>query len=257
MEIEFLIITGLVLILGSALQSAVGFGFGLFAIPLLIVLGSESYEAIAIISICGLMQTVIGVYALRHHVNWLQLAGLTALAATFLPLGVWTLHLIVDRCPLGTIRQIFGAIVMIALLTQLLWRVKGHDHLHWAWGVGASTLGGFMSGLSGMGGPPIVMWIMAHKWSNQRSRATLWTLFTGLTPFQFFFLWRQFGNPALEAYGYGALLAPITLLGILPGLWLGHRIPKPLLRRLSYAILLLISLYAILQPIVASMLPTS
>jgi uncharacterized membrane protein YfcA len=248
MDLQFIITAAVVLVLGSALQSAAGFGFGMFAIPLLIMCGAESYEAIAILSICGTVQTIIGVYTLRRHVHWRQVAGMILLAGAMLPLGVWTLHGIVQCCPVTTIRQIFGAIVLCAVLAQWWWRMRPRDHLHWGWGAAATVLCGYMSGLAGMGGPPVVMWVMAHRWSNQRSRATLWTLFTGLTPFQFFFLTRQFGDEVLIAYRDGALLSPVMLLGILPGLWIGHRIPKPLLRQMSYAILLLISLYAILQP---------
>jgi uncharacterized membrane protein YfcA len=215
MDVQFIIAAAIVLVLGSALQSAAGFGFGMFAIPLLIMFGAESYEAIAMISMCGTVQTVIGVYALRRHVHWWQV------------------------------------IVLCAVLAQWLWRVRPRDHLHRGWGIGATTLCGYMSGLAGMGGPPVVMWVMAHRWSNQRSRATLWSLFTGLTPFQFFFLTRQFGEDVLYAYRDGAMLSPVMLLGILPGLWIGHRIPKPLLRQISYTILLLISLYAIGQPLVS------
>jgi uncharacterized membrane protein YfcA len=255
MELQFIIAAAVVLVLGSALQSAAGFGFGMFAIPLLILFGARSYEAIAMISMCGTVQTIIGVYTLRRHVHWLQAAGLTLLAGAVLPLGVWTLHGIVAFCPQETIRQIFGAIVLSAVLAQWLWRVRPRDHLHWGWGAGATTLCGFMSGLAGMGGPPVVMWVMAHRWSNQRSRGTLWALFTGLTPFQFFFLTSRFGEDVVIAYRDGLLLSPVMLLGILPGLWIGHQIPKPLLRQISYAILLLISLYAIGQPLVAGAWP--
>jgi len=94
-----------------------------------------------------------------------------------------------------------------------------------------------------------VLWVMAHRWTNHESRGTLWGLFTGLTPFQFVFLWRQFGSEVLEAYGDGLMLSPVMVLGIVPGLWVGHRIPKRLLRQMSYVILLLISVWAIMEPV--------
>jgi hypothetical protein len=150
----------------------------------------------------------------------------------------------------STVRQFFGAIVLTALIAQWLLRIKPRDHLHWGWGGLATVLCGFMSGVSGMGGPPVVIWVMSHTWSNQRSRATLWTMFTGLTPFQQFFLYQRFGEEIIDAAGTGLLLAPMVLVGMVPGMWLGHRIPKPRLRQMSYVILLLIALYAILDPMV-------
>jgi hypothetical protein len=109
-------------------------------------------------------------------------------------------------------------------------------------------LGGFIGGVAGMGGPPIVMWVHAHDWSNQRSRATLWAYFSGLTPIQLVVLYLKFGPDVVTAVGTAAILAPVMVLGILPGLWLGHRIPKPRLRQISYTIILIISIYAIAEP---------
>jgi uncharacterized membrane protein YfcA len=249
MDPVFIIPAAIVLILGSALQSAAGFGFGMFAIPLLILMGVEAPAAIATIAVCGLLQTVIGSFTLRRYVDWVQVAGMTFLAAACIPLGVWALRHVTLLDP-SQVRQFFGAIVLTALLVQWLWRIRPRDTLHWAWGVLAAVLCGFLGGLAGMGGPPVVMWIMAHRWSNPRSRATLWTLFTGMAPLQLYFLHDRFGELVASALPAACLLAPICLLGIFPGLWLGARIAKPRLRQISYLIILFISLYAILQPIV-------
>jgi uncharacterized membrane protein YfcA len=253
MDISALIAIAVVLMLGSALQSAAGFGFGMFAIPLLILLGSESYEAIAIIGICSTAQALAGLWTLRRDVSWVLVAVLVAIIATTLPVGVWVLDKVASL-EAARVGQVFGAIVLTALLAQWLWRIRPRDHLHWGWAAGAGIVSGFMSGLAGMGGPPLVMWVMAHRWTNQRSRATLWAMIAGLTPFQMLFLYLRFGDDVVGAMGEGVLLAPLTLLGLLPGLWIGHRIPKPVLRQLSYVILLLISLYAILQPVAAALL---
>lgn len=103
-----------------------------------------------------------------------------------------------------------------------------------------------------MGGPPLVMWIMAHNWTSERSRVTLWVFFTLLTPIQMGALWHRFGDAILQAAGPAVLLAPLAMLGLLPGLWMGRRIAKPLLRSLSYLIIFFIALYAIAQPMLTA-----
>jgi uncharacterized membrane protein YfcA len=248
-ETHFILSAGVVLILGAMLQSAVGFGFGMFAIPLLLLMGAEPYEAIVILSICGTVQTLIGMWSLRAHIAWRRALQLIALAGLMLPLGVWTLWAIDTHVSKETIRQIFGGIVLVVLLTQMIARVKPRDHLHWGWGALATSLCGCMSGLSGMGGPPLVMWVMAHTWSTDRSRVMLYTVFTGLTPFQIGAMCYTFGPRVIDAVGVGAAVTPFALIGIIPGLWIGKRIPKPKLRIASYIVLLLVSLYAILEPI--------
>lgn len=249
MDLAFIIPAIIVLILGSALQSAAGFAFGMFAIPLLILLGAEAYEAIAIISVCGTIQTLIGIRALRQYIDWMQVALMTILASLFIPIGVVTLGAIVKSVPVSVIRQVFGGVVLTALIVQWVWRIRPREKLHWGWLTAAMPISGFMTGLSGMGGPPAVMWVMSHNWSNQRSRATLWAFFCATTPVSWISLQQRFGNEVFSAIGDGAILSPVMILGILPGLWLGQRIPKPALRQISYVILLVISLYAIGQPL--------
>jgi len=249
MDVDFLITAGVVLILGAALQSVSGFGFGMFAIPLLILAGCRSYEAIMIVVVGVTVQTTIGVYQSRMHIDWKQLAALVVLAGAMIPVGVFVQYQITQLEP-DTIRQIFGGIVLAALITQWLWRVTPRERLHWGWSVPAMFSSGFMAGLAGMGGPPAVMWVMAHDWSSRRSRATLWALFASYMPLELIFLYHRFGEGVLTAAGTGLLLAPLTVLGIIPGLWIGHRVSKEHLRRLSYLILLCVSLYAIVQPMV-------
>jgi uncharacterized membrane protein YfcA len=247
------ILVVIILVAAATLQSAAGFGFGLLAIPLLMILGFASYEAIVICSVCVLLHAVVGGLHLRKHVNWPQVLGLVALAAVATPVGVWVLGRL-DAVGPTVIRQVFGGIVLLALLVQYIGRVQPTDRVPVYAGVIAMLACGFMAGLSGMGGPPAVIWVMAHKWSSQRSRATLWLLFAGLTPFQAAFLYQSFGSDVLEAAGIGALLSPVIVLGMIPGLWIGHHMSKALLRRLSYAILVLIAGYAILQPAVSGLL---
>ncbi|MBL1217504.1 MAG: sulfite exporter TauE/SafE family protein [Planctomycetes bacterium] len=237
----------LVMIFGSALQSAAGFGFGMATIPLLMVLGAESYEAIAILSICGLGQTLYGGWSLREHVKWKRLTWMILLGSATLPLGVWMQHRLTVLEP-ETVRQIFGGVILSAVILQTWCRIKPRDHVHPFWGVFAVVISGFIAGLAGMGGPPIVLWIMAHRWSNPESRVTMWLYFAGLTPCQLLFLQQRFGSDVSTSMAAGLILIPITLIGIIPGLWIGKRMSKTTLRRAGYIILTMIALYAICQP---------
>jgi len=108
---------------------------------------------------------------------------------------------------------------------------------------------GTMAGLAGMGGPPAVMWVMAHTWESAKSRVTLWMLFIGLAPIQLLFLTIQFGEDVPRAAGTGILLAPACLLGLIPGLWIGKRLSAKQLRILAEVLLLGISTSAILRPV--------
>jgi uncharacterized membrane protein YfcA len=108
---------------------------------------------------------------------------------------------------------------------------------------------GVLSGVSGMGGPPIVLWLMAHKWSNDRIRVTMWTFFSSMAITNLFWLYYRFGAPVLHAAGIGLLFFPVVLLGTVPGMWAGNKMSHTALRRLAMAVLVLIALYAIVQPL--------
>ncbi len=257
------IFAAIILILGSMLQSAAGFAFGMFAIPLLMFIGYEPYQAIAMISLCGGVQTAVGLYTLRKHVDWKQVPALIAMSILTVPLGVWVLSTLLKDFGPEVVKQIFGVIILTGLLVQIWCKVSQHEKLHPAWGLSASGLSGFIGGISGMGAPPIVMWVHAHNWTNQRSRATIWAFFTGLVPLQIGFLYFRFSgvehqtqpgfwhNNVVTALITAAILSPVMVLGIVPGLWIGHRIPKARLRHISYAIIFIISMIAILGPIMS------
>lgn len=246
-EIGITIGIAAVLAVGCMIQSAAGFGFALFTVPLLVVLGCQSYEAIVLVSVAASAQAVVGVTLLRKHVHWGRVLAMVTLASVTIPLGVAVLALLADQ-DRSTMRRVLGFIVLLALLLQLGLRFEPRDRLPPAAMVVAMAASGFMGGLSGMSGPPAVLWVMAHRWSNRESRATLWAFFGGTTPVQLLLLWREFGEPVVDAAGLAVMLVPVTVLGLLPGLWIGHRIPKSRLRALSIVILAAIAFYAILRP---------
>jgi uncharacterized membrane protein YfcA len=246
-QLVIMISIAVVLALGSMLQSAAGFGFGLFTIPLLIVLGCRSYEAIVMVSVAVGAHMLVGVIVLRRHICWKRVLAMIAIACATQPAGVAVLGVLAEQ-DRATVRRVFGAIVLLAVLLQVGLRVRPRDRLHPGLMVGAMLASGFMGGLSGMGGPPAVLWVMAHRWSNPESRATLWVFFGGTMPVQLTLLWREFGAPVVDAAGLGLAFIPATIIGLLPGLWIGHRIPKPQLRTISTIILAAIALYALLAP---------
>jgi uncharacterized membrane protein YfcA len=196
-----------VLALGSMLQSAAGFGFGLFTIPLLILLGCRSYEAIVMVSVAAAAHAVVGVIVLRRHVRWKRILVMIVIACVAMPFGVAVLGVLAEQ-DRSTVRRVFGAIVLFAVLLQITFRVKLRDRLH-----------------------PSAM-----------VAATL------ASAVQLTLLWREFGPPVVDAAGLGLAYIPATLVGLLPGLWIGHHISKPRLRTISTIILLAIALYALLAP---------
>lgn len=244
------IILGVILFCGSVIQSATGFAFGLFSISLLLLATPlEPYAAIVMISTCSLMQSVFGLTAMRGSIKWRKLLPLIVVAVCMQPFGVWVLSLIRDFGA-ERIRQTFGVILLATLTFQWFFKPKPKEHVHPAWGWFAFGLGGFLSGLCGMGGPPMVIWLMAHTWTNKQTRAALWLTFALLGPTNLIYQSLRFGPDVWKWVGIAVLFLPIVLLGMVPGLWLGNRMGKERLRTIAFALLVVIAAWLILEPMV-------
>jgi len=180
-ELSILIAIAGALAMGSVIQSASGFGFSLFTVPLLILLGCRSYEAIVMVSVAASFNAIGGVYLLRNHMHWPRVLAMIAIACCAQPFGVAVLGVLAEQ-DRETVRRVFGAIVLLAVVLQAALRVRPRERLPVWIMVVALLASGFLGGLAGMSGPPVVLWVMAHRWSNPESRATLWAFFGGTTP---------------------------------------------------------------------------
>ena len=248
MDAQQIIIICLVLAAASGLQTVAGFGFGMFSIPLMMLVGDlMSYEAIAIATICVITQTSLGAWHLRRYIGWRVVGLIVGLSGLTIPVGVMIQNQLAGLDS-GRVGQVFGGLILLALLARRIWRIEPREALHRGWVFLAMPLCGIMAGLAGMGGPPAVMWVMAHDWPNPKSRVMLWMLFIGIAPVQLLMMTLQFdGVPA--AAGLGLLLAPSCLLGLIPGMWLGKHLSANHLRIIAELLLLVISMTTILRPL--------
>jgi uncharacterized protein len=124
---------------------------------------------------------------------------------------------------------------------------KSESATHWM--VGTFSLSGFLQGLCGMSGAPMVLWCYARPWSANKIRAFLFTVYlTSFLP-QWLMLAGRFGK-IVPAAGLRTVMAlPLVLLGTFAGLKLAHHIPDHAARQLSYAVLIILAAIELLHPI--------
>lgn len=238
-----------ILLASSVIQGAVGFAGGLFAIPLLILTGSTLAEAVSINMVASTIQSSLGAWRLRREIDFRRSWRPMILRYLTLPLGVGALYL-VGNTSRELASQLVGVIILTILAIQWLLSVPPRDELHWGWEVGAFCGGGFLLGLCGMGGPVMVLWVMAHRWPFVRAKAFLYFMFaTSMIPHAFF-LWLFFGNKIFVAFGLGLLSTPALVIGMLIGLWIGSRLHDHVVRRITIGLLLLIAVSSIVAPLV-------
>lgn len=232
-----------ILFAGALVQSAAGFGFGLFAVPALLVTGFSLPQAVMLCVVGSALQKGVAVWALRRHIPWRSLRPLIVSGLATLPIGFWMMHRL-SVAGRDTAGGVVAVLIMGLLLLRRLVAPMGKESVHPAWGIAAGAMSGVLNGLANIGGPPVVLWSLAHQWSNPRLRVTTLAQSLVFVPFQVVVISLVFGRSALVALAWGVLMSPLVVLGTRAGLYLGSRVPVHRLRLGMEFLLLLMAVSA-------------
>jgi uncharacterized membrane protein YfcA len=238
-----------ILCLASTVQSAIGFAYALVATPLLIWIGIPLPNAITTVAVCSFVQATIGVRHLRASVPWRLTAIAMAVRVSMLFVGLLFLRLLIGFDTLA-IRFVVGIVLCLLVVTQLVCKIHPKENIHWLWGATAFSASGLLAGACGMGGPPLVLWALAHNWPVEKIRGFLFSVFSVTIPIQILLLYLTFGIDILWTTAIALLLAPAVFLGAAIGLPLGNRLPRPVLTGIVYATLLIIGLSSIIPQVI-------
>lgn len=248
MDIPEIILAGLIICIAGMIQSAVGFGYALFATPLLVWLGLPLPSVIVIVSACAVLQSAIGAKKLNADVPWKIAFIATGIRIINVLIGLFVLKQMVNL-DAKFIRGILGTILCVLVAVQFIWKPKPLKKIHWSCSAGAFSASGFLAGLCGMGGPPLVLWSISHDWSTQKTRGFLFAVFMTSIPLQFILMCITFGPEVLKDFAFGLAFSPAVLLGTAIGLPIGNRITKKKLKLIALSILLIIGVSAIIPAI--------
>ncbi|MCP4190716.1 MAG: sulfite exporter TauE/SafE family protein [Planctomycetaceae bacterium] len=237
---EKLILSAACLAFGSLVQSVIGFGMGVVAIPLLVWGGFSLPEAIGMVLPNVLLQTAMNCWQNRRHLPWSDVGVMFCLRIVSIPLGVLVLDYL-STAGENLTRQILGFGVVGMLVVQRLTmgtKIRLPDRV----GVLlAGVTSGFFAGLIGMGGPPLVCWVLGRGWSTDRQRSFLWLNFLLIVPVQILLMWNAFGRQIAIAMLIGIALTPLVLIIAWWGAQLGNSLSKERLRWMMQLFLLLIA----------------
>lgn len=245
---QVIVIVG-VMLFAAIVQAAVGFGAGMIAIPVMIWAGLPIEHALAVMSaaVCG--QLSVKLWRYRREVPWREVLWPMGVArvAGYVP-GFVLLWLLAGAST-AEVKQAVGAVVLIALGLQTGLRIKPRERLASGWTWLAGVTGGATAGAVGMGGPPLVLWVVAHDWPGKKARLFLWASFWLTMPIQLtglILMFKPVEQLSLMAVGLATL--PAALVGTSAGLWIGHRIPRRQLRWLMIALLVVLGVVSLVGP---------
>jgi uncharacterized membrane protein YfcA len=220
---------------------------GLFAIPLLVWWGRALPEAVAILIGAGGLQTTFGTYLVRKHVRWARLIPIAGCMAIALPIGQLLMGMIVGEGQ-AFVKQAVGGVLLCVLIARALVQPVPREEVAAGWGLLAGGLSGLLAGLVGMGGPPVVLYALAHRWDKDRYRAFLWPLFMLTNPLLIAAMALQFGAHLWLDYAWGMALVPCVWLGNRMGLALSAQWEMKQLQRGASVLLYAMALSSLIGP---------
>ncbi len=238
----------LVMTFGSVLQGAVGFGSGLFGVPLLVLTGFSVAEAATINLTLTSVQNVVGAWRLWPNVELRQVVRPVLLRLGAIPVGAYVLTVASVLSPSQT-KQMIGVVLFTIILCLLTIRPSPRDWLSVGWEILIMGASGFMLGFASIGGAPMVLYVNALTWSADKSRAFLFFCSATGAPFAGVLLWWNFGNQVLSAALAALMMMPLVFAGLWLGLHLGSRLNKMFFRRLTYGLLLAVAISSIVGPL--------
>lgn len=222
----------LVIFFAAIVQSAMGFGMALVAMPILTLLLGVQVAAPAF-ALLSTTTSLLNAYRWRAHVTRRELVRLLLPALVGIPLGVWLLGNVDPAYVTGAL----GILLLLYAVTSLAGVKLPVLAARSNWAVAAGFSAGVLGGAYNTGGPPVVWYAVARQWTADQFRGTLQSffflagLFVCLTHF-------AAGHVSTIVWQTALLAVPALLLGQFTGVRLTRYISQELFRRLVLVLLL-------------------
>jgi hypothetical protein len=233
-----------IVFVATLIRSAFGFGEALVAVPLLAFVISLRVAAplAVLVSI-----TVAAIVVLQDWKNiHLRSTGWLVCYSLFgIPLGL----LLLTSSHQRGVKIALAVIIILFAVYSLVGRVPlqlAQDS--WPWLLTCGSCSGVLGGAYGMNGPPLVIYGAMRRWSAQHFRATLQAYFLpasiiGMAGYWLAGLWTA------DVTRYYLLSLPVTVLGVLLGRGINHRLRGDAFFKYLYVGLAIIGILLLAQAV--------
>ena len=233
-EPEVLALAAVVAALAGVIRGITGFGGAMvMAPPFALLLGP--LVAVPVVLLLEGIAAAPMLVQLRHEVRWRVIGPIIAAAYATMPIGTW----ILVTADALLMRRVIAAVVIVFSLVLLLgWRYAGKQRL--ATGVGLGAVSGTMLGATTLGGPPVILYLLAGPDPIETTRANLTYYLGALCLAGLALLWMNgvLGAPALLL---AAGLAPGYYVGMVLGIRLFSRFNDQRFRQFTLAFMLVVA----------------
>lgn len=224
--------------LSGIIRGFSGFGAAMTLAPVFAILFTAP-QAVATMAGLGVLASLQMQLIVLKDVKFREILPIILTALPGIPLGA-TLLLWLD--PELMRRGISAMVLLMVLVLMTGWRYPGKP------GITGTVLTGGISGLingsTGVGGPPVVLFLLAGPNPAAVNRANMITFYTFLNGFTFISM-VYLGIVVPETLWRIALLFPVQVSSLFLGHWLFQRATDAIYRRIAYGVLLAIALFGL------------
>jgi len=242
------IFLAIITLLAATIQSATGFGFGLIAVPVFLLI-LDSSDAIQMVMMIILCMSIVDWVKLRGQSSFNILLWLNVGMLIGFPFGL----VIFKTVELPILKLIIAVVILLFSLHNLIRLFKGGLHTetpaenihNWKTAV-TGYLSGLMTTCLAMPGPVVMLYLVHLSLDKTIIRATILT----------FFIFAYGGALLLQSlmvgvsvttWTSGLSLVPVALMGVFAGHYLADKINQKLFKEIVLVILILTALVMLLQ----------
>ena len=220
---------------GGLMHGFTGWGGAMVMMPLMCLIYSP-IQSLGIVLIGSMLVSAqLFPWAIKR-MDWPEIKPILAAIVITIPAGT---YLLFHLEPVLVIR-IIGAIIILSALLQLSgWRYRGPRGTFPATCTGVAC--GFINGFSGLGGAPLVLYILSNPVHAERQRANLIIVVTVISVWVFVSVVAGGGMDS-QSIARGMIIAPMQFVGAWIGARLFQHFSGEVFRKFSLIMLIIIGI---------------
>lgn len=219
---------------GSVIQTVSGFGFGIFVMSIFPYFMPSYAGGVAISSMLSLTTTVLIAFRYRRSVLWNLLPIPMSSFVVFSTLAIYLSGGQSD----ALLKKLLGIVLIGMSIYFLFFSAKIKLNPTLLNSILAGGLGGFLNGMFGMGGPPMVVYLLSVSKSNEEYLGTIQTYFA-ITNLYTIFLRILNGTVTVAVVQYWLFGIAAVLAGMLLGRKIFSALNPLMLKKVVYVFMAL------------------
>lgn len=161
-----------IILIGSTIHGATGFGFSLFVMPLLTLLLPVKTTTIVVLNLVFILVTII-FFRMKKHIN-IQLIKYVILGTIS---GRTAGFLILERLNNDILQTLLGIVLIIISIYFIFYSTTIKTRPTMLKGIVAGIISGILGGIFNVGGPPLVLFFLSATEDKKEYQASLQAVF--------------------------------------------------------------------------------